>query len=187
MNDMTRVSSDLEYVRSVLKRAEGSQGPPSIYFLWALISLAGFALIDFRPDSVGPYWAVAGPLGGLATFLLACRWSRKVGQESRLAGSLHAIHWYGFMACILLLVPMIATGQLKNEAISRVILLLIGLAYLTAGNYLDRRLRWVSLSVFGCYLLTFVLSVYPWTISGTIVAASLAAAGWLGGRSRAPK
>jgi hypothetical protein len=182
MADMNRVSDDLEFVRSVVRRAEGTSNPPSICFLWALLSLPGFALIDFRPHWVGPYWAVAGPLGGLVSWLLAIRWSRKVGQESRREGVLHAIHWSGFMACILLLVPLASTGQLHHSAIPRVILLFIGLSYLTAGNYLDRRLRVVALVVFALYLMTFLIRTYTWTLSGIILATSLVAVGLLGGQ-----
>jgi hypothetical protein len=177
-----QLGDDLDYVRSVLQRTEEHGTIPSIYFLWAAVTLVGFALVDIKPEFAGAFWAIAGPLGGILSAVLGWRWSLRVGQASRRVGALHFIHWFGFMGAILLLVPMIARGELRGESISRVILLLVGLTYLLAGNYLERPLRWVALVVFGGYGLTFVLHACPWTAAGLAVAASLVLAGLLGTR-----
>lgn len=179
-SNVERLGDDLDYVRSVVERAEQRTTVPSIHVMWAVVSLAGFTIIDFRPQWAGLYWLIAGPLGGLAGLVLGARWSRRVGQVSRRAGRLHAIHWFGFLGTLLLLTPMMVRGELRGDAIARVILLMIGLAYLLAGNYLAPRLRWVALAVFAGYGLTFVVPAYPWTVTGVILAASLVVAGLLG-------
>jgi hypothetical protein len=182
MADLDRVSSDLEFVRAAVKRGAVEAGSPGTYFLWAAITLVGFALNDWRPQASGAYWMVAGPGGAVISYVLGGRWARRVGQASSEIGTLHAIHWAGFMAMILLLVPLVLTGQLTHAGLPRVILLLVALAYLTAGNYLDRRLRWLAFVVVGCYGLTFALDRWAWTVSGVVLALCLAATGLAGMR-----
>lgn len=183
MNDTERslrqAQDDLEFVRSAVQRGGEGNKAPTIYFLWAAISLAGLSIVDFRPHAAGPFWAVAGPLGSILSGVLGARHGRRTGQTSARAGVSHMIHWFGFMATILLMVPLVARGDLKPEAMSKVILLVVGLSYLTGGNYLDHRLRWLSLVVYGGYVLTLVMPAYGWTAAGVALSLSLVAAGLL--------
>ena len=57
MNRTEQLGKDLSYVRSVVDRAEVSASPPSIYLLWAAISLIGFTLQDFDAELAGQFWA----------------------------------------------------------------------------------------------------------------------------------
>ncbi len=182
MTDLDRVSSDLEFVKGAVHRATGEGGPASIYLLWAALTLPGFAIIDFHSELAGFYWMIAGPLGGLASAFLGQRQARRVGQGMRRQGTLHWLHWTAFMGALLMLVPLMATGQLTTAALPRVIMILIALAYFTAGSYLEPRLRWVALAIVPCYGLTFILHSYTWTACGLVMAASLVTAGLLGGR-----
>jgi hypothetical protein len=185
MTDLDRVTSDLEFVKGAVHRAEDKGGPASIYLLWAALTLPGFAIIDFRAEVAGFYWMLAGPLGGLASAFLGQRQARRVGQVMRRQGTLHLLHWTAFMGSLLLLVPLVATGQLTTAALPRVIMILLALTYFIAGSYLEPRLRWVGLAIAPCYGLTFVLHFYPWTTCGLVMAASLVTAGLLGGRGGA--
>ena len=181
MTDDKRVGADLDYVRTVIERAEGGESPASIYFLWAFISFFGYAIIDQAPDKTGAYWAVAGPLGGIVSGVLATRHARRAGQVSRGAGFLDFLHWMGFFAAILLLVPLVATDRLAPADIPRAVLLLVGYAYWTAGVHLDRRMLPVAAVVGGLYIFSIVWSELPyvWTITAVGLAGSLAVAGGL--------
>lgn len=188
MSRIEGVESDLRYVRSVLERAEECDSPPAIYFLWAAISLVGFALYDFRPEWSQIYWPIMGPLGGVASFLLGWSWSRRVGQSSRRVARYHALHWLGMMAAVFLAVPLHVSGLMGEEALARVILLIITLGYFTAGIYLVRSYLWVGVVMAAGYfaLFFFRFGGHSWTVIGLLIAISLTWAGWRGA-SREPQ
>jgi hypothetical protein len=91
----SRLQADLNYVRDALDRSGRPTSPASIYWLWAIIVLVGFPLVDFAPRLVAPYWIVMGPLGGVASGFLGYRFSRQLGQVDRRTGGRHALHWAG--------------------------------------------------------------------------------------------
>jgi hypothetical protein len=182
MTDDRQAHDDLSYVRSVLHRAEHTAGnPATIYFLWAAISFLGFAIIDFASHWAGAYWMIAGPVGGVLSGVLGYRASRAAGQSSRREGRIQAMHWSGVMAAVVLLVPLVATHAIAIDDFPRFVLLILALFYYTAGVHTDRRMIPLSVVVVGCYLFTvFVRDVpYLWTLTGAIIAASLAASGLL--------
>lgn len=83
------------------------------------------------------------------------------------------------MGAILLLVPLVATGQLGPGEMPRLILLIVAFGYFLAGVHLDRRLLWVGLALGGCYLFTVFEADLPylWTITAALLSASLVIAG----------
>jgi len=171
---------DLSYVRSVLQRAEGGTGnPAAIYFLWAVITFFGFAIIDVAPKQTGFYWMIAAPLGGVLSAVLGHRAGRAAGQTSRQEGLVHAMHWGGLLVGILLMVPLVLTHVIATDDFPRLVLLIVALSYYTAGVHVDRRLIPVSVALVGCFLLTvFVRGLpYLWTVTAAILAVSLAVAG----------
>jgi hypothetical protein len=186
MPDLDDLKTDLGYVRDVVDRAEQTSSPSSVYFLWAAVVLVGWPLNDFLPQAAGPFWAVAGPLGGVVSAWLAARWSRRVGQSSRSLGVRHMLHWTAMMAAIFLALPLRLTGQLSHIGFLRLILLLIALGYFTAGLHLARPMLWIGLLVTGCYVAAFFVTAYLWTGAGVAVSLSLAAAGMLGARHARP-
>ena len=179
MTDDRQVRDDLSYVRSVVHRAEGVDNPASIYFLWALLSFFGFAIIDYRPEATGFYWMIAGPLGGVASGILGVRSSRRSGQMSEREGRHDALHWGSMMVAALLLIPLVSTQRLATDDIPRIILLILALTYWSAGLRQDRRLMALGGVMAGVYLFTIYADGlrYLWTITGAILAASLGAAG----------
>jgi hypothetical protein len=103
MSTTDNLRDDIAYVRAAAERA-GAGSIPSIYVLWAVIGLCGFALADFAADSrsVGLYWMVAWPAGFVVSAWLGYRAGRQSGQGSRRAGVRWAVHWLAFMAGVAL-------------------------------------------------------------------------------------
>jgi hypothetical protein len=190
MTNDKQVRDDLSYVRSVVHRAEeGAGNPATIYFLWAIITFIGFAIIDFAPAATGPYWALAGPIGGVASGFLGYRSRRALGQSSVREGRIQTLHWCGLMFAILLLVPLSITHVITVDDFPRLTLLIVAFSYYTAGIHTDRRLVPVSFVLAACYLLTIFARGLPhlWTITAAILAASLVAAGlFAAARARRP-
>lgn len=174
-----RIHEDLRYVRDVVGEAQRSESPAAIYFLWAALSIVGFALIDFRPAAAGPYWAVAGPLGGVLSGWLGYRQGQRMGQQSAREGTYHALHWIGMMVAIFLTIPLRTHMGVPDRALPTIILLVIALAYYTAGIYLDRKMLWVGLLAAACYIATIVVGPWPWlwTTCGAVVALGLSVNG----------
>jgi len=59
MADLDRLEKDLGFLRRAVDGA-ASHAPASIYFLWAVLVLAGFVLVDLNENRVGQYWMIAG-------------------------------------------------------------------------------------------------------------------------------
>src|SRR5688500_4462210 len=73
---------DLGYVRDVVRRADRRAMPRAILWVWAALSVAGFAIIDVAPERAGLYWLVAGVAGFLLSAWIGARRARAIGQES---------------------------------------------------------------------------------------------------------
>ena len=182
MTDDRQLSEDLNYVRGVVRRSEGVDNPASIYFLWAVISFFGYAIIDFQPEKTGVYWVFAGPIGGVLSAVLGSRAARRLGQVSDRKGWVEALHWAGMMVGALLLIPLVTTGRLATDDIPRAILLILALTYWSAGLREDRRFLPLGAVMVGLYLFTIYAARIPylWTITAAVLSASLAAAGIFG-------
>jgi hypothetical protein len=179
MVNENRLEEDLRYVRSAVARGEGSGNPAAIYFLWAAITLVGFALLDYGPNHSGLFWMFAGPIGGVISGVLGRRAARARGQASENGGRRHWMHWMAMVLAIFLLVPLTATGRIPPTEMPRLVLLLVAFAYFTGGAYLDPRLRWIAGAVAVCYLMTLAQPQVPhlWTVTAVIVAGSFVACG----------
>lgn len=186
MEDSGRTDRDLDYVRAVVARAEQGSSPASIYFLWAIVSFFGYAIIDFSPETTGFYWMIAGPLGGVVSGLLGRAHSRRRGQISERRDVGQLILWSGLIAAILLLIPLVSTGRVRSADLPRVILVLVSFAYWSAGVWLDRRMLAVGAATAGLYLFSVYAADLPWvwTITGLGLAVSLGAAGSLAAARR---
>lgn len=177
MSATDEMKQDLGYVAAVLRRSERSPGVPAIYALWAGIVLVGFALPDFAPVYAGPYWLLAGPLGGLASFLIGWRASIADGVKDQALGRRYAWHWL-LAGLAMLLVALPALNGAPTALVVPYFLLVIGLAYALAGVHLEPPLRWAGLLMMGGYVALTLGFPYAWTITGVLAAAALAYAGW---------
>jgi len=180
MTELGRLEADLHFVRDALAASDRKLLPASLYFVWAGAVLIGFTLVDFRPQLVGPFWTVAGPLGFIVSAVLGARHARSRGQVSAAEGRRHLLHWGGMMAAIALAVASPALGVLPWQSVNSVILLIIALGYFTAGVHGDRRFLWVGVLMAGGYVLVALVSGYAWTIVGVTLTVALTAAGLLG-------
>ena len=177
MADMEQVKSDLGYVREVVRTSEQDPSVPAISFLWAGICLVGFSLIDFAPRHVGLYWSIAAPLGFLVSCFLGWRHSQRQGQMRRDLGIRYFLHMFGMMAVIFLASILGMTGAVAWQELSKLILLIIGLAYFLAGVHLERPLLWIGILMMAGYLSLFVIPAYGWTFIGVLVAVALVSTG----------
>lgn len=185
MTDTERIREDIAYVRAAAERADMVHNP-AYYLLWAAIVLCGFVLHDFaaaRPWT-GTYWFAAGTVGFGASVWLGVRAGRRAGQADRRKGVRAALHWLAFLAAGWLSGLLVATGQLTPAGYGALWVLLMALTYCQAGVHLDRRLAPVGVLVAVGYLLTFVVPVYRWSITGALIAAALVAQAFLGAPTR---
>lgn len=183
MTEREQLQSDLNYVREAVATAESAPSPAGIYLLWAVLISIGFALADFARHLVGPFWTIAGPAGFLVSVWLGYRFSATIGQQSRSVGMRHLAHWFGLLVAIAASVPLGTTGAVEWETLFRFILLLLTFSYFLAGVHLDPSLRWIAGLMLLAYGGLFVLTTYPFTVSGLLIATGLVVAG-LRARSR---
>lgn len=176
--EVRNVEQDLGFVRDVVGRAERGAEPAAIYYLWALISLVGFALADFSPRQMSLFWAVAGPAGFLVSCWLGWRHGRATGLVSRADGTRYMAHWGGMGVAIVGVLLLAGTDALTEEGIGQVIVLLVALSYWLAGVHLVPVLKWVGLIAFAGFLAITLVEgfAYTWTAAGALLAIGLVVA-----------
>jgi hypothetical protein len=184
MDHLERLEGDLSFVRGALATSTRSKSPSALYFLWAVIAPIGFVLIDFRADWVPEYWAVAAPVGFLASAYLGWRHARRLGQASAADGRRVLLHWGAALVVIALAVVLGRSHAMPSATLHTVILLLLSLAYFTAGLHLDRGFLWVGALMGVGSIAVTQMPVYAWTAVGLTIAVSLAVTGLREGRSR---
>lgn len=179
MSTSSSARDDLDYVVSVVRRHGDDSQTPGIYVLWAAIVLVGFALPDFAPTWAGPYWFVAGTLGGLASWWLGTRKSRAAGIHDRDLDRRYGMHWLVTgIAFVLAALPMM-TGAIDMTRGASLFLLVGGLAYTLAAVHLERGTLWSGIVMLVAYVALLLFQPpYVWTISGIVIAASLIVAAW---------
>ena len=178
MTHPDQIKQDLDFIASAVRREDAPPGIPAIYFLWAVLVPVGFALPDFAAHLAGPYWFIAGIGGGLLSWFLGARQSRKLGINDKALGRRYGLHWVitglGFMLCIL---PAV-TGRVDVGAAVSNFLLVGGLAYALAGVHLERPLLWSGLVMLAAYVVINLFAPpYLWTITGVVIGLSLLWAG----------
>ncbi len=182
-----QTEADIGYIKDLVRKADREPTPASLYYLWAAIVLVGYSLVDFAPRYVGFFWMLAGPLGGIASGILAYRADLHRGQLSREIGIRHALHWGGMLVLTALAVLLPATHRIPGEETGTVIQLIVTLGWWTAGVHFDRVFLWIG----GLMMLGFVgiifLPSYAWTALGVLMAIALTIVALRGGRRHASK
>jgi hypothetical protein len=168
-----KIQSDLGYLKNLVKRADRSPFPGSIYYLWAIVVAAGFSMVDFLPHWVGFYWMLAGPAGGLMSWFLGRRAGIRSGQMDREAGIKHALHWGGMLVLTLLAVLLAVRGVIQGAVLSQVILLVITMGWWTAGVHFDRNFLWLGGVMMAGFIGTLFFSRFAWTAMGILIAVVL--------------
>lgn len=72
--------SELDRIRSQARSSASVMWFPLLLF-GALSVASALVMARFGGSALGPYWAVAGPVGGVATGIAAARRGRRVGAE----------------------------------------------------------------------------------------------------------
>ena len=186
MTETQITREDLAYVRAAAERS-ASIHIPSIYILWAVISLCGFSLVDFvEPGSweIGVYWMIAGPAGFLLSWWFASRAKERAGQKNDEEGRRWAFHFLGFAATGLLGFGLVAAGQLNLSGYNSLWILLLALTYFLAGLHLERRLLPAGVLLGVGYLIAVFVPVYGSTIAGVLIAVALLALAYIGTRGQ---
>lgn len=174
---------DLSYVRRALERGAASPFPRSIAFLWAAVCAVGFPLNDFAPRGAPIFWALASPLGFLASCWLGYRSSRGAGEMDRREGMRWLYHFGALLLTMAAAGGAVAAGAFSGRQIGLVAVLACALTYLLAGVHLSRPIGWVGLLLLliGFPVVLFVRQ-WEWTIAGAIAAVALVVVGLAGGR-----
>jgi hypothetical protein len=180
--NLGRAEQDLDYVRRAIHRDAGGGLPVSIALVWAAISLAGFTLLDFAPRRAPAFWAIAAPAGFLASVWLGRRRALADGRRDEAEAGRWLWHWLGLGAAIGLAFLAPVAGVTDWEGLGATILLLLAVAYLTAGVHLHRPLVWVAAVLAAGYLAVLFAPGPKWTVVGLATAAALLAAAGLAGR-----
>lgn len=185
MTHADRLQQDLDYLSRAVRHHERPVGTPAIYFLWALIVVVGFALPDFAPDGAGAYWFVAGIGGGLLSWWLGARDARITGVNDPELGKRYGYHWLIAGLGFLLVALPLVLGRASAETTVATFMLVTGLAYAYAGLHLNRPILWSGLLMLAAYgVMVVARPPYAWTVSGVVIAASLAWAGLSAQRQR---
>ena len=181
MADLDRLQEDLGFVRSSVAKAGEHRSGPAVYFMWSVLTLAGFALVDVRPAWVATYWMIVGPLGGIVSAYLGARHNARLGHINNDVGRRYGWHWGAFFATTLLMGLMVGRG-LSFEAFGPMMLLLVAQSYFLAGVHIDPPLRWIALVAVGGYLVVLTGASYAWSIAGLALALTLVLSGVLEAR-----
>lgn len=184
MANNEQLKQDIAYVRAATERSV-TISVPAIYFLWALLGLCGFAMVDFvdDPQWIGIYWVFAGPIGFALSIWLGGRAERDAGRSSREIGVRQGLHWFAFMATGVLGLALVHAGHLAWQGFGSLWVLLLALTYFHAGLHLERRLLPVGILLGAGYLITIWVPSFGWTTAGVMLAIALVA----GALRRAPR
>lgn len=182
----TELQQDLDFVASAVRRQDRAAGIPAIYFLWAAIIAIGFALPDFAPRQAGAFWLVAGIGGGLLSWWLGARDSRRSGVNDVELGKRYGYHWLiAGVAFVLSALPMVLGRVDVGSGVAN-FLLVAGITYALAGIHLNRPILWSGLLMLAAYAVLVIFTPpYVWSITGGVIAISLVWAGLAARRQRA--
>lgn len=176
MKSTSKIEADIGYVKNLLSKSDSSGlFPPSICILWAIVSAAGFSLVDLAPKLVGFFWMIAGPAGGLLSGYLGWRAGADKGQLDRETGIRHGLHWGGMLAFIAMAVILGAKGVLQGTVLSQVILLIVAFGWWTAGVHFDKTFLYLAGVMILGFAGTLLFSKYVWTAMGILMGVVLTA------------
>jgi len=179
MTDVNKLQSDLDYISSAVRADATAGGIPALYFLWAALIAVGFSLPDFAPQLTGIYWLFAGIGGGLFSWWLGARQSRRDGINNARLGKRYGLHWALAGAAFLLCFLPLMLGRVSPEMGGANFLLVTGIAYGLAGVHLERPLLWCGMLMLAAYgVMVALMPPYTWTITGITVGIALCWAGF---------
>ncbi len=185
MTQDSRLKEDIAYIRAAAEQPAAIPAP-AIHFLWAVLGLVGFGLVDFVDEQrwIGMYWAFAAPIGFALSVWFGRRAQRNAGRLNREAGVRQSLHWLAFMAAGVLGLALVQTGNLTWRGFGSLWVLLLALTHFQAGLHIEHRLLPVGLLMGGGFLVTLWVPGLGWTVTGVLYAIALIAAGFWGAPQR---
>src|SRR5437660_2864352 len=160
----TDVREDLQFVRSVVERGEHQEGPTAVYWIWGVVTFIGFAMNDFAPRWDGLYWAVVGPLAGVATWLVVRRMLHRFGVADRKESVREWLQWVAMAVVIVLLAFDAGRGKIGGAVMGQLVLLVVGYTYfLTYVRRGDRVMLIAGLLMMAGFVALMFVTNYVWT------------------------
>ena len=175
MSDVQQIGQDLQFVRNAVTRRERSDdGPPLILYLWALYVIIGYSLMDFRPQLAGPFFAIGGVVGGIASWLIGKAYSRRTGEWDRAMALRGLFHFGGgiFLSMTFAIVFGVLVPRLQPYT-GQVIVGLIGLVYFLWGVHYQRYFMFLGIIVMAGGVLVGLVPHFGWTILGAVISLGL--------------
>jgi hypothetical protein len=176
MSEANQLHDDLQFVRNAVERRDRTaSSPAAINYVWAVYVLVGYTLIDLRPEISGWFFMAGGIIGGLLSFYLGKRASRKVGDHDHELVRRIMLHWFAGM--LLAIASAIALASiipaLRGQAGGQLIVVMIGLVYFLGGVHFQRYLLILGPVLIIGGLLVGYVPRYGWTALGAVIALGL--------------
>lgn len=178
MTSMKELHEDLGYVANAVRRTE-PRATPSIFLLWAIVVLPGFALGDLDAGWCRHYWLIAAPIAALLSWWLGRKDARRA-KELDPAG--YRRNLLGGVVCgvaFSMFGQIVGASNIPPVGVWQLFLLVQGLVFTLAGVYRMREFIPAGLLMFvGCALLFYVPERLLGTSLGVILSAAMMT-GWI--------
>ncbi len=171
MSEINSVAADLRFVKDAVARKEfdANRTPMWIPALWGTVALAGCVINDFNPRYSWLYWGSVPMIAFVATWLVAGRAGRAMGEYDRETGIRVGLHWSSIFYGAIPVVCLAFAGKIDGQEAGQLLILISGIVYFLAGVHFDR--RWMLsgiVMILGAALLTYVTR-YGWTTLGVLL------------------
>lgn len=168
------LADQLRYLREAVDTRDRPRDPSlPLAVLWAMLTTAGFALVDLRPQWVGAYWLAVAPLGLLASAWLGRRAATRSGVRRAGIAARQVLHWGLILPAWAAVVAIAVAHRLPGAVVGSFMALVVGIVWFLGGLHLDRRfLVPGGLLIAGAAALP-LLPLLPWTLLGAAVGGAL--------------
>ena len=165
---------DLHYVRGVLEKGRQGHFSWAVALLWAAFVLAGFAMIDLRPQTAGLFFLFGAPVCYLISLRLGYRAAVHAGIGDRAMGWRHALHWGSIFLGMAALLAVSRAGGVDGPLFGQLIVILVGVIYFLGGVHFQiKPFLWLGpLMMAGAVALGYVDGL-PWTALGVLAAVGI--------------
>lgn len=174
MTQAHQMGEDLQFVRQAIKQRERSRNVPT-FVAWtvAIYVVAGYTLLDVRPQWAGIFFAAGGVAMGVLFAVFGKLIARQSGEYDRAEMIRLNLHWGSILLAIAGVIALGVTRHVDGQTIGQFIALAIGLIYFLGGVHFDRNLLWLGPAMMaGAIAITYVPH-YGWTALGLVVGLGL--------------
>jgi hypothetical protein len=176
MTQIQQIHEDLRFVRdAVARREDRPRRIASVYYVWAVYVLVGYALLDYDPGVATWFLMLGGVAGGVASALIGRRYAAQVGEYDRAEARREGLHWAGgvVLSVVAAFALAFAVPALRGQPMGQLIAVMIGLVYFLSGVHYDRNFLWLGPVLIAGGVLVGFVPRYGWTALGVVVAMGL--------------